>query len=70
MATMAASAKTVLFGDLSQYMIRDVMEVTLFRFEDSPYIKLGQIGFLAWARNDGKLITGGTPVKYLQQSAS
>lgn len=70
MPTMAANAKSVLFGDLSSYMIRDVMEVTLFRFDDSAFITKGQIGFLAWARNDGKLITGGQPVKALQQSAT
>ncbi|HEX8419464.1 MAG TPA: phage major capsid protein [Sphingomonas sp.] len=66
----AASAKSILFGDLSQYMIRDVMEVTLFRFDDSAYTKRGQVGFLAWARGDGKTISAGQPIKYFQHSAS
>jgi HK97 family phage major capsid protein len=70
MAQMAANAKSILFGDLSEYMIRDVLEVTLFRFDDSAFMTKGQIGFLAWARADGKLITGGTPVKYYQNSAT
>ena len=70
MPQMVASAKSVLFGDLNSYMIRDIMDVTLFRFDDSAYTKKGQIGFLAWSRHDGKLVTAGAPVKSFQQSAS
>ena len=70
MPVMAASAKSILFGDLSQYMIRDVMAVTLFRFDDSAYVSRGQIGFLAWSRHDGRLISAGQPVKAYQNSAS
>ncbi|GGB21463.1 phage capsid protein [Sphingomonas metalli] len=70
MPVMAASAKSILFGDLSSYMIRDIMQVTLFRFDDSAYTKKGQIGFLAWSRHDGKLVTAGAPVKAYQNSAS
>ena len=70
MPVMAANAKSILFGDLGQFLIRDVMEVTLFRFADSPFTIKGQVGFLAWARGDGKLVTGGAPVKYYQNSAT
>ncbi|CAN5369050.1 phage major capsid protein [soil metagenome] len=70
MPQMAANAKSILFGDMSQFLIRDVMEITLFRFDDSAFIKNGQIGFLAWARGDGKMVTAGQPVKYYQNSAS
>lgn len=70
MPQMAASAKSVLFGDLSAYMIRDIMQVTLFRFDDSAYTKKGQIGFLAWSRHDGKLVTAGAPVKAFRHSAT
>lgn len=70
MPQMAANAKSILFGDLSQFLIRDVMEVTLFRFDDSAFIKNGQIGFLAWARGDGRTITAGAPIKYYQNSAT
>lgn len=66
----AASAKSILFGDFSQYLIRDVMEVTLFRFDDSAFTRKGQVGFLAWARGTGKQISAGQPVKYFQHSAS
>lgn len=70
MPVMAANAKSILFGHLSSYMIRDIMQVTLFRFDDSAFIKKGQIGFLAWSRHDGKLVTAGSPVKYYQNSAT
>ena len=70
MPQMAANAKSILFGDLSAYMIRDIMQVTLFRFDDSAYTKKGQIGFLAWSRHDGKLVTAGAPVKAFRNSAS
>ena len=55
-AVMAANAKSIIFGDLASYYIRDVMEATLFRFTDSAYTKLGQVGFLAWMRTGGNLI--------------
>jgi len=70
MPVMAANAKSIIFGDLGQYMIRDILEVTLFRFDDSAFVSKGQIGFLAWARADGNLITGGAPVSYFQNSAT
>lgn len=70
MAVMAANAKSILFGDFSRYTIRDVMGMQLFRFDDSPYIKLGQIGFLAWMRSGGTLTDGGSPIKYYQNSAT
>lgn len=69
MPTPAANAKSLLFGDMSQYMIRDAMEVSLFRFDDSAYMKLGQVGFLAWARTGGNLLDTGA-VKLYQHSAT
>lgn len=56
MPVPAANAKSIAFGDLSNYLIRDALDITLFRFEDSAYAKLGQVGFLAWARAGGNLI--------------
>lgn len=69
MPVPAANAKSIVFGDLKQYMIRDTMDVTLFRFEDSAYIKKGQIGFLAWARAGGNLLDPNA-VKTYQHSAT
>lgn len=70
MAVMDANAKSILFGDFSRYTIRDVMGMTLFRFEDSNYAKLGQVGFLAWMRTGGTLTDGGTPIRYYANSAT
>jgi len=67
---MAADAKSVLFGDFSRYYVRDVLQNTMHRFEDSAYAKLGQVGFLAWARSGGNLIDVGGAIKYYQNSAT
>jgi HK97 family phage major capsid protein len=68
-AQMAANAKSILFGDFSKYVIRDVMNAQLFRFADSAYVKLGQIGFLMWARAGGNLVDSNA-VKYYANSAT
>ncbi len=69
MPAPAANAKSIAFGDLAQYQIRDAMDVTLFRFEDSAYLKKGQIGFLAWSRSGGNLLDPNA-VKVYQHSAT
>jgi HK97 family phage major capsid protein len=69
LAVPAANAKSLIFGDLSQYMIRDAMDITMFRFDDSAYAKLGQVGFLAWARTGGNLLDVNS-VKVYQHSAT
>lgn len=56
MAVPAANAKSLAFGQLNNYLIRDAMEVNLFRFDDSVYVSKGQIGFLAWSRAGGNLL--------------
>jgi len=67
---MAANAKSILYGDLSAYYIRDVMAVEMFRFTDSAFTKKGQVGFLAWMRSGGNLIDAGGAVKHFANSAS
>lgn len=69
-AVPAASAKSIAFGDFSYYKIRDVMQVTLFRFTDSAYTKKGQVGFLAWMRSGGNLVDVGGAVKVFQHGAA
>jgi len=69
MASMAANAKSIAFGDFSKYVVRDAMEVSLFRFTDSAYTKLGQVAFLAWQRCGGNLIDTNA-VKLYQNSAT
>lgn len=69
MPVPAANAKSISFGDHSKYLVRDAMELTMFRFEDSAYLKKGQVGFLAWARAGGNL-TDTNAVKVYQHSAT
>lgn len=69
-ATMAANAKSILFGDFANYIVRDAMQLSLFRFTDSAYTKLGQVGFLAWARCGGQYVDVGNSLKYYANSAT
>lgn len=69
MPTPAANAKSIAFGNLHRYMIRDAMEVSLFRFDDSAFMSKGQVGFLGWARAGGNL-TDVNAVKLYQHSAT
>lgn len=70
MASMAASAKSVAFGDFTFYTIRDVMAITFMRFDDSAYAKKGQVGFLAFMRSGGNFIDVGGAVKLYQNAAA
>lgn len=67
---MAASAKSILFGQMSKYVIRDVMDLTLFRMTDSAFTLNGQIGFVAFLRTGGNLIDAGGAVKAYVNSAT
>lgn len=69
-AAMAANAKSVVFGDLSKYLIRDVVGAQLLRL-DERYAEFHQVAFLAFARHDGDLLNAGTnPVKLFVNAAS
>ncbi|WP_159917865.1 phage major capsid protein [Pantoea sp. 18069] len=70
MAPMAANAKSIAYGDFSKYLIRDVMDVTLFRMTDSKYTEKGQVGFLAFCRSGGNLLDVGGAVKAYVNSAT
>lgn len=70
MPDMAASVKSILFGDFGEYYIRDAMVISLLRFTDSAYAKKGQVGFLAWMRSGGNLIDVGGAVKGFVNAAS
>ncbi len=71
MPIMAASAKSVLFGDFSRHIVRDSMAVTLFRFTDSIYMSKGQIGFLAMMRADSRWTdSGNSALSYYANSAT
>lgn len=69
MPAPAANAKSIIYGDLSKYMIRDSMQVNLMRFDDSAFASKGQVGFLAFMRCGGNL-TDTDAVKHYQHSAT
>ena len=70
MAPMAANAKSIAFGDMSKYFVRDVMDLTMFRMTDSAFTLLGQVGFVAFMRSGGNLIDVGGAIKLFQNSAT
>lgn len=70
MADMAANAKSVLYGDMSKYIIRDALGVQMVRL-DERYADLLQVGFMAYSRHDGLLLdAGAAPVKHYANSAT
>lgn len=69
MPAPAANAKSLAFGNLKKYLIRDAMQVSMFRFDDSAYMSKGQVGFLAWSRAGGNLMDLNS-VKLYQHSAT
>lgn len=65
-STIASTNKTVLYGMLSKYKIRDVAEVRLRRLVER-FADQDQEAFLMFSRHDGNLMDAGThPVKFLQ----
>lgn len=69
-ATMAANAKSILFGDFRKYKIRRVRGGSLVRLNER-YADALQVGFFLFGRADGNLIDAGTnPVKYYANSAT
>jgi HK97 family phage major capsid protein len=54
-AAIAPGAKTVVFGDFSNYVVRNVLGFTLVRF-DELYMANYQRAYQAFARMDGKLL--------------
>lgn len=70
LAALAANAKPIVFGDLSYYWIRDVIGFEAIRLNEL-FAQNRQVGFLAWARSDGRSVNpGNDPYKVLQMAAS
>ena len=68
-STITAGDKTVVFGQLKKFKIRDVAEVRLRRLVER-YADTDQEGFVAFHRTDSGLLDAGThPVKHLLQHA-
>jgi HK97 family phage major capsid protein len=66
-SSVATTNKTMLFGQLNKYKVRDV-RVIRFRRLVERYAEKDQEGFIAFSRSDGNLLATGTPVKYMQQT--
>ena len=67
MPSVAAGAKTIIFGDLSYYWIGDRQGIT-FRRLNELYAGKGQVGFMASKRLDGKTVLS-EAIQVLQQHA-
>jgi len=68
MPSIAAGAKTIVFGDFSYYWVAD-RQGRVFKRLNELYAATGQVGFMATQRVDGKLVLA-EAVKILQQKAS
>lgn len=69
MASMAAGAKPVIFGDFAQYAIRMVRGAAMMQLNDSAYAKQGQVAFVMFARADAQYLNSAA-VKFLKNSAT
>ncbi len=67
MATPAAGAKTIVYGDFSKYLVRRVREVSIRRL-DERYAETDQTAFVGFARVDGRGLDSGA-IKHLAQSS-
>ncbi|MCT7469192.1 phage major capsid protein [Aliarcobacter cryaerophilus] len=67
MPDIASKSKPVVFGDLSQYLIRNVKGINVFKFNEK-YQDTNEIGFKASARFDGVLLQPAA-VKHLEMAA-
>jgi HK97 family phage major capsid protein len=67
-AAIATTAKSVLFGDFSKYIIRDVGSFRLKRLVER-YGEKDQVSFVAFSRHDGRVLDAGTdPLKFITQA--
>lgn len=63
MSAMQASAKSILFGNFSNYWIRDVRGIRFVRL-DERYADADQVGFVVFLRTDGDLIGPAATIKH------
>jgi HK97 family phage major capsid protein len=69
MATMAANAKSIAFGDFNAgYVVREVNGGGLLRLEER-YAELLQVGFIGFGRYDG-LVQDSSAIKLYVNSAT
>jgi len=64
-SVIVSGAKTVVYGALKKYKIRDVSQIRMRRLVER-YADADQEGFVMFMRSDGQLLDAGThPLKYL-----
>jgi HK97 family phage major capsid protein len=68
-AVMAASAKSIFFGNFRNYVIRDVMAMRMTRLNER-FAENGQVAFIAFQRTDGRLVSAAAPLKWYANPAS
>jgi HK97 family phage major capsid protein len=69
MPVMAANAKPILYGNFSNYIIRDVLDMQMMVLRER-YADFLQVGYIAFSRADGRLVSAASPIKYLANSAT
>lgn len=69
MASMAASAKAILFGNFQNYWIRDVRGIRFVRL-DERYADADQVGFVVFLRTDADLVGPSATIKHFANPAS
>ncbi len=68
-ANIAALAISVMYGDFSKYIIRDVLNIQMLRLVER-YAEFLQVGFLGFSRHDGRMVDAGTgPIAALTHPA-
>lgn len=69
-STLAINGRSILFGDLSAYKVREVGSIRFRRLQER-YADTDREGFLAFWRGDGDLVDPGAyRVRHLQQAAA
>lgn len=69
MPVMAAGAKSILFGNFSNYLIRDVLGLRILRLNER-FAENFQVAFLGFQRCDGRLISATQPIRAYQNAAA
>ena len=65
-SAITTGLKTMVFGAMNKFLIRDVANIRLQRL-DELYAANGAVGFQAWARTDSKILASGA-IKHLVQA--
>jgi HK97 family phage major capsid protein len=68
MDTIATTKKTIVFGDFSKFVVRNVRNLVIRRLSER-YAEADQTAFIAWYRGDSRVVSASTKaLTYLQQA--